>query len=275
VEEQSYNLMLVKQAPDLRKRLAEAVSDSSLEHRLLAMRFDTGPYVKLLGPMNDQLIYFTFLDALQGASNEICMVMLGTSPYKTHASILQERADSGVRVRIVLASPQVVSRLLGTRMQRLMRYRMTSWRQVVDGHPNIELRISHSADDMLLATCTSIDNRLRFVIYDHEVHRSLQGVMLEVMAEEPLQLNLIRLFHDRFEAIWQRAEPIGTWRRLGWRLRRWWRWALFAILAIITSRQDPTSLLFVIAASCASILLFDAVAGSWSDLRLLWRRFRS
>jgi hypothetical protein len=272
----SENAPLTMQAPNLPELIADRLKDASVPYALAALRPPLDPTTaRVLGPMDDGDVYSSYLDLLGSAQNEICLPMLVTSPKIASVPILQQRAKAGVRIKILVGSPQVVAELRGETMRPRAVERIKEWCHNFDGLPTADVRISYRVEDMWLASCMAIDGRIvRFDVYDPEEQRSLQGIMLEVANPHGLKLNLVRIFAELFEAAWLRARPM-TWRgRLAWYMRRTWRvWVcvLFAALAFI---PVPLRGWFDFTAGIAAALIATLIIDFGTSVRLRRKRRR-
>jgi hypothetical protein len=222
-------------APDIARMMAEKLNDLSLEGQIQQLRVaPDSDSVRILGGMNKIEVYVTFLEALSSAKNEICLPMLATSPDQYSLPIIQERAKKGVRVRILLGSPELVSQLRGEHQKYRAEEAFKEWKNSAKGIKKIQVRVVHTVDDMLIASGLSVDGRLvRSDVVD--LHRpTLEGIMVKF---EPSgsndTLNMVRLFQLYFDDVWRRAKPRGFFRTLWWRLAKGWQWGLFALFALL------------------------------------------
>ena len=147
-------------APDLRGLIASRLQNPDLSQQLSEMRSYLLPGVKILGTMNDQSVYQTYLECIRGAQSEICLPMLATSPNLSSVPLLRERASKGVKVRILQGSPVVTGKLRGATMVATSKDSIRGWIRNAENHPQIQIRISSSSDDMQAATCMLVDGRL-------------------------------------------------------------------------------------------------------------------
>lgn len=228
----SYETTLTHQAPNLRELIAAELGDERISAQLLTLRANLEPLVQVLGAMKDEHVYHTFMDLLRSAQQEICLPMLATTPYDETVRILRERADAGVRVRILLAVPSLVAKWRGEPMRSIAAERIRQWVDHFSDRKSVEVRLSSSPEDMELATCVSVDGCVRFDIYDPYNQRSLEGVMVEVVSPQGIAPNLVRLFQRMFDDAWGRSVShrrfAVTWRFL----KRWWKlWLTLAVIA--------------------------------------------
>ena len=230
----SYGTTLTHQAPNLRELIATELRDDRVADQLLAMRANLEPHVRMLGAMKDENVYHTFMELLRSAQQEICLPMLATTPYDETVRILRERAEAGVRVRILLAVPEIVAKWRGEPMRAIAKERIDQWVKTFRDRRSVEVRVCDSQEDMEIATCVAVDNSVvRFDIYDPYTQRSLEGVMVEVISPQGIVPNVVRLFQRIFDDAWQRSisthRLARTWRFLA----RWWKlWLTFIAFAI-------------------------------------------
>ncbi|KFZ78782.1 hypothetical protein ED92_30570 [Amycolatopsis sp. MJM2582] len=208
----------------LAQLIATHLGDQSVADRLLAIRVTLEPYIKVLGPMENSSIFHSYLDLLRSARSEICLPMLVTPPYEETVRALRERAEAGVRIRILLAAPTLAVKWRSETMRSISRERITAWVREFRNHPTVEIRLSRTAEDMELATCFSVDGEIvRFDIYDPYRQRSLEGVMIEVAAPQGMLPNFVRIFLRLFEEAWSNSAHVSLPARLLWSLRKQWK----------------------------------------------------
>lgn len=271
---ESFGQPITLAAPDLEEKMVEKTGKSALIDKLILLRSRSTleHQIRILGPMNTQEVYGTYLDLLRSAQREICLPMLATSPNLSAVKILQERARRGVRVRILLASPEVAAKFRGEPVAAKAREAIEGWTKNARGIPQMEIRIVHSPADMRFATSWTLDGRLlRFDIYDPFRQRSLEGYMIEVESPPGFDLNLITLFQANFDEAWNRAQPIHIPGRVWWWFTRNWQWWAFGVTALITLMLGMSSW-GGIAASVSATFLFNALVSSWPRIRPIIRR---
>ncbi len=237
-DNETEDLTLTVQAPELRRAIAEQLKDPHVAEQLAALRANLdASAARVVGPMNDENVYLTYRELLKGAQDEICLPMLVTSTNLSSVDILRERARAGVRVKVLLGAPGVVAAIRGEPMRAIATDRIREWSRNLSGLPSAEIRISHSVKDMWLASCMAIDRRtVRLDVYDPDKQRSLQGMMLELANPQGLSLNVVRVFVEQFEQAWDRARPLTFAGRVAWRARRSWKiWfgIIFAALSLL------------------------------------------
>jgi predicted transcriptional regulator len=255
------NASLTSQAPGLRRQIAERLEDTQVAEILATLRANLDPAAaSVVGPMNDEHVYSTYLDLLRSAQTEICLPMLVTSTRLSSVDILRARAKAGVRVKILVGAPHIVAAIRGPTMRTTAEERIREWVRHFDGLPSAEVRVSHAKEDMWLASCMAIDRRIvRLDIYDPEVQRSLQGIMFEFVNPSGLNLNLVRLFGELFDQAWQRARPVTGAGRVIWRLGRTWKIWIGLIFACLATFPVPVRGWLELMVGMASALLATAL----------------
>ena len=171
------------------------------------MRASLEPFVRIVGPMKDEIVYSSFLELLTSAQKRICLPMLATTPYDETVKILKERAEAGVQIQLLLGSPvALVARWRGETMRKIAFERIDRWQVLFRSYDNVDIRISHHAKDMAIASSVGIDNIIaRYDVYDPYSQRSLEGVMIEASSPQGMSLNIVRIFYDMFDDSWRRA----------------------------------------------------------------------
>jgi hypothetical protein len=229
----------------------------------------------VLGALTDEHDYQSFLRELEQAQTEICYWMLA-SPPETAASVLQDRAAAGVRVRLLLANASVVTALRGGTAASLARTAITGWAANAAEVEGIELRLVSRVSDAYLAGSMLIDDVLvRIDVYDPERQRGMDGLMLEARSSEAGGLNLVRLYKQAFDDAWGRAAAPSRWGRLSSSLQRRWRWYLAAAAALLSLPLGGAWRQIMYSVSGTVLAL--AVIEDWPvrGLRRLWRRLRA
>jgi hypothetical protein len=267
-ETNSYGHVLTHQAPKLRELIATRIGDEQAADRLSQLRSSLEESIRIVGPMNDEFVYSSYIELLRSAQSDIFLPMLATSAQLSSVPIIRERAEAGVSVRALLGSPKVVSELRGGTMTKIAKRRIAEWSRNLAGLPNASVRVSHSVDDMRFASSMAIDGRLvRVDIYDPRRQRSLEGVMMEIESPAGLQLNLASHMLDVLDQAWDRARPLGFWRTSVWWAGRGWKiWAglLFFGVALLPVGITGWFELFI---GVASALLATAIAEASISIR--------
>lgn len=270
----SYGLNVIKVAPDLPARLAAYINNPGLVNNLaqLYMNTNTLPHsIRLIGPTANQHSYGTFLDLLRHAQSEICLPMLVTAPYQETVLILQQRAARGVRVRILLASPQVAVKLREEALASKSKEVIKKWREVAQDYSHMEIRISHRVEDMYhLATSWTLDRKLlRYDFYVPPTQRSLAGYLIEFdsRTEPELKgLNIVHLFQMRFDEAWKQARPTTPFLSIWWWIKQNWQWGagfVAALLALLLGGSFWAGIM----ASISATFFFNALVSSWDMIR--------
>ncbi len=277
VETEAYGSTLLRQAPDLRRQIATKLGDESVEQVLGRLRSANDPVVSIVGSMTDDHAYSSYLERLRRAHREICLTMLATTSKLQAADIIRERADAGIKVRLLLASTDIVCKLRGNSMATTSVDSIAGWKNHAKHSSNIEVRISLDPSDMRLASCALIDGDvLRLDVYDPKTQRSLQGTLIEVTSGEGRQLNVVSIFQDAFDDAWSRATPSTTLARL-WRIFcdnwQWWFFVLFGIGAFATASNLVVT---AILGSASASFLSNALVVSWPKLTtVIWRALKN
>jgi len=249
-------LKIVREAPDLKAKIVEQVGDVGALDSLTQASIAAAPWLKILGPMTDGLVYQTFLDRIRTAQREIRLPMLATTPTLSAVPLLKRRAELGVKVRILLGSEDLVAKCRGESNRKTAREAIEGWSQHCRSSRNMELRIATRERDAIIDTCTSIDgNILRWDFYDVMKQRSLQGVMLELQAPSGLNINLIQAFDERFDDAWAHSKPLGRMSILWWHLRRRWEFVLAAVALFLIWPTSSVALAVTLLVGIASALV--------------------
>lgn len=251
------DLTLTVQTPELRRVIAEQLNDPNVAEQLAALRANLdASAARVVGPMNDETVYLTYRELLKGAQDEICLPMLVTSTRLSSVDILRERARAGVQVKVLLGAPSVVAAVRGEPMRAIAVDRIKEWSRNLSGLPSAEIRVSHSVQDMWLASCMAIDRRtVRLDVYDPDKQRSLQGIMLELANPQGLSLNVVRVFVEQFERAWNRARPLTFAGRVTWRLRRTWKIWFGLVFAALSWAPVPIQGWFELLIGISSALI--------------------
>jgi hypothetical protein len=259
-EYQTYGATLLRQDPELLHTIVDLIDERGTLSKLEGLRAAVNPYVKILGSMNDAEVYTSYLERLQGAHSEIRLPMLATTPELGSVPILKERAKAGVRVKILLGSPKVVCQLRGGSMLETANRAINGWMAHANEVPNIEVRITDAADDMLIATCMSVDEQLlRYDIYDARNQRSLQGIMIEVRSPQQTDLNIVAWFRRSFDDAWARAYRPTVGGRITQFIGTHWYWLLFGVFALASVLTAQHALWFAISTSVAASFCFSGI----------------
>jgi hypothetical protein len=232
VETSASGLTLCTAAPDIARRVAEYVDDPTIAERLLNARVLQDPSITLLGPINGEETRLAFLRALRGAQRDIRLPFLATPATLEPVSELESRARQGVRLRILLASPDVVSRIRGDSQRKRAHDSVRGWTDLTRDWPNTEVRVTKAPIDVLMsASCSFDETRAQLAVYDIWRQRSQESTLVEVY-QIGSKLNLVQLFNQHFDTAWNRARPTsGRTRYLWWFSRLGWELVLFVSIA--------------------------------------------
>lgn len=273
----SYDLTLVKQASNLRLLISQKVGVASFERKLKSIRQNIESCVEIVGSMTDEDSYLTFLGRLRQANTEILLPMLATSPDLQSIPILLARAAAGVRIRILLARPDLVARLRGESQRKTAEDAIRGWARQFKGIANVEIRLASRLTDTYLATCLLIDDTvLRLDVYDPHQHRSLQGTLLELRSERGTVWNVTRIVRRVFDEAWNSAIPIRRLGRFRRCLKKWWQlWLaiVFAVLAVFLYQKGDSAtaqqyqVLSSILGSASGSFLVNWIVDSWGQFK--------
>lgn len=260
---------LIQAAPDLHSALSELIPRLEVDLKSLIRQ---EPPVRVLGHMGTPEIYDTFIIRLQQAQSDIALPMVMTTHELGAIDTLKERANAGVRVRVLRASADLAEEIRGRSAAAQAKERLKGWRAHAKGQRNLEVRITRHARDIRDASSMLIDgNLLRYDIYDNETERTTDGVMIEVAGSSPS--NLARMFEDRFNEAWSRARPLGFWRSVGWLLKRWWQVVLFFVFIaglMLLREEHPGAVSLLLGAMLGYLVNhLDTIFGK---VRQIWMR---
>ncbi len=272
----SYALELTHQAPDLREKIENLLGRPGIAGELLRMRASLEPFVRIVGPMKDEIVYSSFLELLTNAQKRICLPMLATTPYDETVKILKERAEAGVQIQLLLGAPSLVARWRGEAMGKIAAERIERWWDLFHSYQNVGIRISHHAKDMAIASSVGVDNVIaRYDIYDPYSQRSLEGVMIEASSPQGMSLNIVRMFYDVFEDAWQRAHQAGRLWWFRWVLHRWWKIELGLVVLLFAFVRIPLDHWLDIMIALGAGILAPSIVDEVPRLRFAikeWRR---
>lgn len=221
LQDTSYATVLTHQASDLRDRIASRLGDSGVAEQLHQLRSAYEGTIRVVGPMHDDAVYQEYRQRLMAAERSIDLPMVATSPNLEVVNVLRDRAEHGVRIRILLAAPTVVAELRGAQMQQVSADRIGEWVRHCTNRKTMKVRVSHNIDDMLMSSSVCIDGTiLRFDVHDPVRQQSLQGVLFEAASPSAFRLNIIALFEAVFSDAWRHAATTGRVGPLGSLLAR-------------------------------------------------------
>jgi len=199
-ETSDYSLLYVNTNPTISGLTSDTIS------ALKRIRDSYSNAVTNYGPVYSEESYISYLDRLKLATNEICLPMLATSPNIQSVDILKRKAANGVKIKILLGSPSIIASLRGISHKNMANECRMGWKDQLGQFKNVEIRVMSDVADADIATCLLIDNNiLRLTIYDSEKQRSLQGTLIEVANQDNLNYNMIKMFREKFDNIWEKA----------------------------------------------------------------------
>jgi len=259
---------IITLAPDVSRILedsgksAAAVAVATLEQVPVAR-------VRALGPMAAKAIVVSFAEAIATAERVIRLPFFSSTATIEGIDALSERAHAGVEVRVMLASPEVMSKLRGASHAQRTKRAIASWRETTRHWPNTELRVATRAEDVELGGSMSIDTRLlRLDVHEPLAERSIYGEMIEVNSAGG---NVIRMFDSYFDQAWMRARPVH-WTARAARLVASWKWAVVSAAAILAIVYLPSNSWRELVIGIAATSILAAADESSGRVKLLWRR---
>lgn len=190
----------------------------------------------LSGGTQNGYINDSFLQELSNAQREILLPMLNTSPNQKVIEILKERASNGVKVKILLPDyEKVVSKI------RCGKEDMTNkWVEQLAGTPNIEIRKYFKIEGAYIYSSLLIDKTFcRICVFDPVREKSSNGTLIEIH-KNGYDLNLIKMFIDKFNDIWFDSMPV-TDTRFTWLLKNKIFWLIVGIsVSLVTYLNAKT-----------------------------------
>lgn len=167
----------------------------------------------------------SFLQRLEDARSEIYLPMLNTSPSDKVISILKKKAKEGVKIYILLADYETVTKKI-----RSGKPDMTpNWVEQLKNIDNILIRKYYHIEDSIIYSSLVVDKTLcRICVFDPIKEKSSNGTMIEV-CKTNYDLNLVNIIVDTFNSIWIESVPVdeNIFSRL---IRRRESWILFSII---------------------------------------------
>lgn len=195
---------IIKYSEKLEKRVVE--EGNTTKTQLEEIRRKIRPRVEYLGDVTKENVYISYLKMLERAQNEVYLPMISTTPELKSLEILKNRANNGVKVKLLLGNPDIISKFRGESNKSFYKEFIEKWTKETKGYENIEIRIMSKLEDAEMGTCVLVDDKiLRLDIYDPYNQRSLQGVILECANEGGINLNIIRSFKRQFDRSWNIA----------------------------------------------------------------------
>jgi hypothetical protein len=265
---------LCQAALDIIPRIGELIGPP-LVSSLADFRARQTPNLSLIGRIDDQISVDTVYEAIRSAQREICLPFLGTPSSIAIAEELLERARRGVRIRILVASPDVVAKLKGEAQRQRGIASVRGWSAQTRDWPNTETRIATHVNDMLMAASASFDaNRAILAVFDAGRQRAHESTVIDV-GRNGYALNLAVLFYRNFNEGWARGKPIGGFQILWWRLSRFaWEICFLASLIIASAFAKTQPTLSSVAAGVSATILVSIGIRYRDGIRRVYARLR-
>jgi hypothetical protein len=246
---------------DIVDRLSKLLGRDVLPPELGVRENEVESFVRLLGPMKQDIVYESYLHLLRSAHREILLPMLAQPPNQAAVPILKARARSGVAVKVLTASPKVTAEFWGPGLEPIAEEFLAGWREHARGVDNFEVRISDSVSMPLIATSLVIDESLsRVDVFDPRRQRSLEGVMLEIESAAGYELNLVTLIRQAFLREWDLAMPADArWPIIRRAVAHWQLSSGGLLLAAAFAAEGSPVLSGVLASAGGSLLLAELV----------------
>jgi hypothetical protein len=227
--------------------MEEYVGDPELIGRVAALRAAQSPQVDLIGPIYDDTVSLRFAAAIAGARSVIRLPLLAPN--------LEERARRGVRLQILLASPDVVADLRGESQRSRAEDSIAGWSSRTREWPHTDVRIMRDIADAVLAASSSFDEGRAFlVVYDIRRQRSQQSTVLDV-SQPGCVPNLVEVYNRSFADAWRRARPVRGSRLIVWWLDRMtWQIALAASVVVASTSSNATVSNVAAGIACTALL---------------------
>jgi phosphatidylserine/phosphatidylglycerophosphate/cardiolipin synthase-like enzyme len=261
-------------AKDILTRIGELIGPGPVS-ALAELRGRQTPNLTLIGRIDDQVCVDTVYEAVRSAQREICLPFLSTPSSIVLAEELHQRARRGVRIRILVASAEVVAKLRGEAQRQRGVTSVRGWIDSTRDWPNTEVRIATHSEDMLMAASASFDaNRTILAVFDTGRQRAHESTVIDV-ERQGYALNLVTLFNRHFNDAWARARPTTGARRTWWRLSRFaWEitFVVFLIVAAAFSKSQPT--LSSVAAGVSATALITCGLRYREGVRRIYLRLR-
>ena len=249
------DVLMAEASSNLGSEAARRVGDPSFAFELEALHFSLQPYISYLGEMTPD-VYTSYLKILANATSEVSLPMLATTPNIASVDVLQERAKHGVKVRVLLGSPELTAQLRGAHMTQTAKDAIAGWVGHAKGLKTFDVRVTDRLEDARLATSFLVDDRLlRLDAYDPVNQRSLDGILLQFDSPTGMTLNIIGVFRDLFNSAWQDAQPVEIVPKLLWHLSRSALWLVFLGVALATFLIRDSFFESVVNSAAASFLV--------------------
>jgi hypothetical protein len=258
-EEDSADSRQCHAAPSIFSLMEAYVGDADLVRRVATLRSAQSPQVEVLGPIYDDAVQLRFGRAISGASKIIRLPLLATPATFEFAGALEERARRGVRLQILLASPDVVAALRGEPQRRRAEESVKGWTTLTRAWPHTDLRIMRSPKEAALAATSSFDDGRAFlVVYDIRRQRSQQSTVLDI-SQPGFVPNIVAIYNRAFDDAWRRARPVRGPRLIAWWLERMTWQVTFVVTVFVASASSNSTVSNVAAGIAGTALLTLAV----------------
>jgi hypothetical protein len=194
-------------------RLADARAQPLLTAELGRVAPTAPPVVHgttVLGTPRGGDVYGTFLSLVGNAQREILLWIASASSYRAVLPLLVQRAEAGVKVKVLLADVEAVESVRGAVSTGLARETIADWKAAFRGRPNAQVRLYPKGEDFVFSGSTCIDGKvLRIVVYDWRRQRGMDGEFVEFVNPVGLELNVFEVYRARFEHAWRRANRLS------------------------------------------------------------------
>lgn len=162
-------------------------------------------YGLLSGGGNGGKVNSTFIQRIKEAREEVLLPMLNTDAHKSTVDAILDRAEHGVKVKILLADYDKVVKKLRNKKESSI----PQWVAACENQSNIEIRIYEEVEDAILSSSVIIDRCIvRMCVIDPLTQKTSNGTLIECY-KPGYDLNITKLVCDKFDDIWERARPIN------------------------------------------------------------------
>jgi hypothetical protein len=274
IQTDASGVTLCQAAPNILSRLSDQVGED-VTHRLADVRALRNASVSMIGPMYDEAVERSVRQLVMTAQREIRLPFLATPASLELAADFEARASQGVRIRILIATEDLVVSLRGDAQRSRAMESIRGWANRTARWPRTEVRTTNDRQDILMAASASFDDaRAVLAVYDIARQRSQQSTLIDV-GEPGYVPNLVHLFNRHFDEAWSRARPVRGLDRLWWRLSRLgWETLLVAslVIAILTITTVPA--VSNVAAGVAAAAFLTIALRFRESARRLYQRLR-
>lgn len=158
--------------------------------------------IKTFGKTNSNDNSSLFYKRMQQAQNEISIVYIATEPYISTVSVLKSiLTNVNVKIKLLVANDEICRRLRGVNSPA------QKWYEEFKEFKNFEIRVYNSIEGTQIATSTLVDQKvLRMTVFDIMKQRTADGYMLEIVNMMGYEMNLIQIYCEKFNKIWQEAD---------------------------------------------------------------------